>query len=64
MIDKKNIIVELMKDEDYTPMKAKEMAIILGVPKREYSKFLEVLKELEEDYKIVKNNKNRYKLIG
>ncbi len=64
MIDKKNIIVELMKDEDYTPMKAKEMAIILGVPKREYSKFLEVLKELEEDYKIVKNKKNRYKLIG
>ena len=64
MIDKKEIILEFMKDEDYTPMKAKEIAIILGVPKKEYNKFAEILKELEEDYKIVRNRKNRYKVIG
>lgn len=64
MVNKKNIILDFMKEENYTPMKAKEIATILGVPKKEYNKFVETLKELEEDYKIVRNNKNRYKLIG
>ena len=64
MIDKKEIIIEFMKDENYTPMKAKEIAMILGVPKKEYNKFTETLKELEEDYKIVKNRKNIYRIIG
>lgn len=64
MYKKEDIILEFMKDEEYTPMKAKEIAIILGVPKKEYNKFVEVLKKLEEDYKIVKNKKNRYRLIG
>ena len=31
MIDKKDIILEFMKDENYTPMKAKEIAIILAL---------------------------------
>ena len=64
MIDKKDIILEFMKDENYTPMKAKEIAIILGVPKKEYNQFTQILKELEENYKIVKNKNNRYRLIG
>ena len=64
MIDKKDIILEFMKDENYTPMKAKEIAMILGVPKKEYNQFTQILKELEENYKIVKNKKNRYRLIG
>ncbi len=63
MIDKKNIILDFMKDKEYTPMKAKEIAIILGVPKKEYNQFIGMLKELEEDYKIVKNKKNRYRII-
>lgn len=62
MVDKKDIILQLMKDEDYTPMKAKEIAIILGVPKKEYSSFFNILKELEDNYKIVKNRKNRYRI--
>ena len=53
-----------MKDENYTPMKAKEMAMILGVPKKEYNQFLDIIRYLEENYKIVKNRKNRYRLIG
>lgn len=64
MINKKDIILEFMKDEEYTPMKAKEIAIILGVPKKEYNEFSNILKELEESYKIVKNKKNRYRIIG
>ena len=64
MKEKQDIILEFMKDESYTPMKAKEMAIILGVPKKDYNKFSEILKELEENYKIVKNRKNRYRIIG
>ena len=64
MIDKKDIILEFMKNENYIPMKAKEIALLLGVPKKENKEFMQILKELEEDYKIVKNRKNRYKLIG
>lgn len=64
MKEKQDIILEFMKDKDYTPMKAKEMAIILGVPKKEYNEFLEILKQLEENYKIVRNRKNRYRIIG
>ena len=56
-------VLELMKDKDYVPMKAKEMAMIMRVPKNEYRDFLEVLGNLELNLKIQKNRKNRYKLI-
>ena len=52
-----------MKDEDYVPMKAKELALIMRVPKNEYNEFLEVLGNLELEMKIQKNRKNRYKLV-
>ena len=32
MIKKEDIILEFMKDENYTPMKAKEISMLLGVP--------------------------------
>lgn len=63
-MNKEDIILEFMKDENYTPMKAKEMAILLGVPKKENDEFRQTLRNLEENYKIVKNKKNRYRLIG
>ena len=63
-MNKEEIILGFMKDENYTPMKAKEIAILLGVPKKEYNQFTQTLKKLEEDYKIVKNKKNRYRVIG
>lgn len=63
-MEKQELILNFMKDENYTPMKAKEMAMILGVPKKEYNQFLDIIKYLEENYKIVKNRKNRYRLIG
>ena len=63
-MNKEEIILGFMKDENYTPMKAKEISILLGVPKKEYNQFTQTLKDLEENYKIVKNKKNRYRLIG
>ena len=56
-------ILELMKNEEYTPMKAKEIAMIMRVPKNEYGDFLEVLGKLEINFKIQKNRKGRYRLV-
>ena len=33
MEERKERIFEFIKDKDYTPMKAKEIALLLGVPK-------------------------------
>ena len=63
MKEKENIILEFMKSDIYVPMKAKEMAVILNVPKTEYATFLETLNHLEDEYKIQKNRKSRYNLV-
>lgn len=63
MTKKEEIILEFMKEPEYKPMKAKEIAIILGVPKKEYPKFQEAIAELEKEFKIGKNHKNKYKVI-
>ena len=62
MQEKEKIILEFMKDKDYVPMKAKEMASILMVPKNEYNEFILILNKLENEYKIIKNRKNKYRL--
>ena len=56
-------ILEFMKDKDYVPMKAKEIAMIMRVPKKEYGDFLEVLGNLELNFKIQKNRKSKYRLV-
>ena len=63
MDKKEEIILEFMKDKEYVPMKAKEIALILGVPKKEYNDFLQLLNHLEMEFKIGKNRKNRYRVI-
>ena len=63
MEEQKQKIMDLIKDEDYVPLKAKEIAMLMRVPKKEYNKFLEILGELELELKIQKNRKNRYKLV-
>lgn len=52
MEKRKEKILDFLKDKDYAPMKAKEIAIIFGVPKNEYNDFLNILNELEDEYKI------------
>lgn len=63
MEDKEKLILDFMAEESYVPMKAKEMASILCVPKTEYKSFSDVMKKLEEDYKIRKNRKSKYSLV-
>ncbi len=55
-------ILDFMSDDDYVPMKAKEIAMLMRVPKNEYHEFLEVIGKLELELKIEKNRKNRYKI--
>ena len=62
MQDKENTILNFMKDKDYVPMKAKEMALVLNIPKDRYNELIEVLNNLESECKIIKNRKNRYRL--
>ena len=56
-------ILEFMKEKDYVPMKAKEIAMLMRVPKKEYGDFLEVLGNLELKFKIQKNRKSKYRLV-
>lgn len=63
MKDIKNLILKFMNEENYVPMKAKEMASIFMVPKNEYNKFKLQLDELENELKIQKNRKNRYTIV-
>lgn len=63
MEQKENIILELMNDKNYVPMKAKEIALILNVPKSEYEEFRLILNKLVEENKIEVNRKSKYKLL-
>ncbi len=63
MTKKEQIILEFMKDPSYTPMKTKEIAAILGVPKSDYPEFQKAISNLEMEFKIGKNHKNRYRAI-
>lgn len=67
---RKKIIYDLICDEKYVPMKLKEIAILLQVPKKERVELLEVLESLVEEGKIEVSKKGKYiksennKLIG
>ena len=63
MEDKEKLIFDFMKEETYIPMRAKEIALFLNVPKTEYSNFVEILSKLENEYKIQKNRKSKYSLV-
>lgn len=61
MKEKEQKILEFMQEDDYVPMRAKEIAMLMRVPKNEYNEFLELIGKLEMELKIQKNRKNRYK---
>lgn len=63
MEEKEQKILEFMKSEDYIPMKPKEIAMLMRVPKKEYNVFLEALGNLELNLKVQKNRKNKYRLV-
>ncbi len=62
MNEREQKILDFMSDDDYVPMKAKEIAMLMRVPKNEYHDFLEIIGKLELELKIEKNRKNRYKI--
>ena len=43
MWEKEELILNFMKDINYVPMKAKEMALMLSVPKTEYPILFKIL---------------------
>ncbi|MBR2240490.1 MAG: RNB domain-containing ribonuclease [Clostridia bacterium] len=63
MEENKEIIIKFMSNDKYVPMKAKEIAFILGVPKEKYEEFHSILNELEAEYKIQQSKKGKYMLV-
>ena len=63
MEEREKLILDFMKEEQYVPMKAKEIALFLEVPKQEYREFTLVLDRLEKQYFIQKSRKGKYSLI-
>jgi len=63
MEEKKQLILDFMANEQYVPMKAKEIAFILGITKNNYNEFHNLLKQLEDEYKIEVTKKGKYLLV-
>ena len=57
---RKKIIYELICDDIYVPMKFKELAMLLRVPKEERNDLRLVLESLEEDGKIYLSKRGKY----
>lgn len=58
--DRKRMLVELVNDESYVPMRIKELAIFLQVPKERRSELKEVLDILEAEGKLGVTRKGKY----
>ncbi|MBO5349473.1 MAG: ribonuclease R [Clostridia bacterium] len=63
MQEQKEKILNFISEKSYVPMKAKQIAEIMSVPKNEYSHFMQILKELTLEYKITVNKKGKYSLV-
>ena len=57
---RKKVIYDLICDEHYVPMKFKELAMLLQVPREQRDELKEVLKALEEEGKIHLSKKSKY----
>ena len=55
-------ILEFMKQKEYIPMKAKELAIIFDVHKDNIEELKKILNKLEKEEKIAKNRRNKYSI--
>lgn len=60
--ERKKILLEFISSTEYKPMKLKEMATILQVPRNEKSDFREVLEALSADGKIEADNAGKYRV--
>ena len=57
---RKKMLTELMNDKAYVPMKAKELAMLLDIPKSRREELQEVLDKLVEDGVIGVSKKGKY----
>lgn len=57
---RKKVIYDLICDDLYVPMKLKEIAILLQIPKEQREELREVLESLEADGKIYVSKKGKY----
>lgn len=57
---KKKVVYDLICDDLYTPMKFKELAILLQVPKEQRDELREVLEALEREGKIYLSKRGKY----
>ena len=58
--NRKKMIYDLICSRGYVPMRMKEIAMLLQLPKGKRSDLIEVLDSLEKDGKIYKNERGRY----
>lgn len=58
--NKKKIILDIIHDEHYVPMKAKELAMVLNVPKENREELVYVLNRLVAEGKIGVSKKGKY----
>lgn len=60
---RKQMLLKLMQEKAYVPMKEKELAVFLQVGKRDRNELHEILEELLKDGKIEISKRGRYSLI-
>ena len=56
--EKKDKIYSFLQSKEYTPMKLKELASILQVPKQEKEEFKEVIDKLISEGKVIYDKRN------
>lgn len=59
--DQKKMIYDLICSKNYVPMKAKEIAVLLQIPKSSRHELQDILESLEDEGKIVTIHRGRYK---
>ncbi len=60
--ERKKVLLEFISSKEYQPMKLKDMAAILQVPRNEKSDFREVVEALIADGKIEADNAGKYRI--
>lgn len=61
-MDRKQMVYDFMKEDDYKPLKSREMAGFFCVPKKERGQFHDLLDELVAEGKVVIDQRGRYRL--
>ena len=64
MDEKKEKILGVIRTEGYRPMKAKDLAVLMNVPREEKKDFLAAVEALLSDGKIIEDQRNLLKLPG